>query len=157
NFESAFYRLPPALGGGYNNGAAGAVPNQFLPTFTNVTASPAVGNVVSTSFPFSGLTTHGFLLPYMEQDPLYNSMKSANFTDTVNGTANQSIFLYSPRYPAASPPGPGYQKQIKSYFSPADPSVSNGLNTTTAAGTRTLPANAPAPSAATTPSGATSY
>jgi prepilin-type N-terminal cleavage/methylation domain-containing protein len=129
NFESAYGSLPPALGGGWNH-AANVTVTRGPVTFTNVATVSGNTNVATytTRFQFAFLTMHGFVLPYMEQDPLYNSMKSlTNFNTTVNGITN-TVAIYHPRY-QNNLNTVAYKKQIKAYFSPADPSVSNGLNT----------------------------
>src|SRR5262245_53084781 len=64
NFESAVGRLPPAIGGTPALGAGVIVDHpKGLP------------GTYSDAFPFAYLNTHGFLLPYMEQDPIFNSMR----------------------------------------------------------------------------------
>src|SRR5262245_5146026 len=69
NFDSAFGGLPPALGGGYRATAGKGDADTFLPVAgAGVVFVGGPGAVVTKRFQFAALTTHGFLLPYMEED-----------------------------------------------------------------------------------------
>jgi hypothetical protein len=104
----------------------------------------------TSNFQFAYFTTHGFVLPYMEQDPLYNSMKvgPGRF-----GEHEVAFYLPTANLPRG---GQSYSKQVKSYYSPADPSISNGQATTLVISKPNLQQNVN-PNPLGPPSGATSY
>ena len=170
NFESAYYRLPAALGGGVNYNANGP---QFGPSYTasagnnisaGVTPSPNAEGTRTRSFSIQWMNVHGFLLPFMEQEPLYNSMRHTTSGAEPNTPNLGPTTVVQPFYPtgAGNPYNAAniaYKKQVKPYFSPADPSLANGLNPNVAISFQTTDGASSAPGMPTTgtPSGATSY
>jgi prepilin-type N-terminal cleavage/methylation domain-containing protein len=87
NFESVYGRLPPAIG--------------------------LSGKILSNDY----LPVHGMLLPYIEQQALYDSM--AFFIDPGGNLG------HIPAYPLNDPAS---FKPVKVFCSPADPGLRNGLN-----------------------------
>ena len=91
---------------------------------------PLVGGWGSTAFSLTWGPPHALLLPYMEQGPLASDMLNVN-------NANQTYAWWG----GVNNDNP-YTKTIKSYFSPADPSLQNGLNARTGWGGTSYAANA---------------
>jgi len=169
NFESAYGRLPPAIGGGYYVGAgtgqtAYPITTTGFGTPNTVSTSGVAYNgttYFTSSYPYTYGPVHVFLLPYMEQGPLYSAMAyQANVA--INGNPASTVTVYRPDWQLTGTAGYPYMKQIKSYTSPADPSLANG--TAPAYGTSTPQAPASnggiggvANNGQAAPAGATSY
>jgi prepilin-type N-terminal cleavage/methylation domain-containing protein len=94
NYESSFQVIPPLIGG--------------------------AGGTTSKSWLQDG-STHMFLLPYIEQDPLFKAA-------TSNGASGQPpAGVVSPLIcPLASAGGPAAINTIKTFINPADASVQDG-------------------------------
>jgi prepilin-type N-terminal cleavage/methylation domain-containing protein len=100
NFESTYGRLPPLMGGsGY-----------------------------SMQFPNVYGTTLVFLLPYIEQDNLYQNMNNNN--------------VYSPTYGTIPSGAPSYAANIPTFICPSDPSISGTVHPTNGYGYSSYAANA---------------
>jgi prepilin-type N-terminal cleavage/methylation domain-containing protein len=97
DFESTYQRLPPLAGGsGYSS--------QFAKTY----GTPFV-----------------FILPFIEQDNLYNDMYDPN--QSSNGNSNPYYQTYHANWAGQNGDNP-YSKPIKTYICPSDPSANNGMS-----------------------------
>ncbi|HWY85438.1 MAG TPA: DUF1559 domain-containing protein [Gemmataceae bacterium] len=116
NFESTFKRLPPLYGGSYATTVSvpffPPIPGQIIPPENP--GSPGthetLATAMSSKFPNVWGATTVFLLPYIEQDNLYEQM--------VAGTPPQ----YDP-----TRNGPCQNSAVPAYTCPADPGMSDGI------------------------------
>jgi prepilin-type N-terminal cleavage/methylation domain-containing protein len=102
NFQASYNKLPPA--------ALGAPPGMVPPPL----GSPQVGPF----FAYQHLGCLTLLLPYVEQDNLYKSMKVS-----LNPTANAAPWWTAPENIAAC------QQRIKTYLCPADNPETSSMGT----------------------------